>query len=1060
MHRLAHFLFGLTLLLSVAAIGVAWRLSHGPVDLDFLKGRVESAVNTSVSPLHVSMGGLSIAWRGFSHGLDQPLVLRVTDLTIDEPNGGGRAHVPVAEAALSARWLLAGRILPRSITLEQPTLILSRDTNGSVSFAVGANEQADAGETVADSTLGDLLAVLGAPVQTDLHGGGRRLSQLSSISIQDARFRFDDRVLRVTWLARHADLDFARHAGGGVDGQATLTAVLAGQQATLQARFSSPPSGRQAHVAIALSPVTPKALASAAPVLTPLAALDAPVTLEGVADLKADLTPAHMRVTARAGAGVINVQGTAIPMRRGEATVEGTLDQATLRDTVFELQAAPGGQISTLRIGGQLTREPDDLDAALHLSLDLVAFADLAEFWPRGAGGGARAWVTQNVRAGTAHDGQADFELKIPADAADTTLVKAAATLDGDNVSVTWMPAVPPIEQAKAHLVMTDPDKIEINVSSGRQKVAGADPLVIQSGQVSISGLTGTAQLASIRCDITGSIPSAIALLKDPGLHLLDHHPLDPRSPAGDARMHFQAAVPLRDDVSIDDVTIHAAGTLSSVHLSGLIANKDLDAGSFALDADTTRLTIKGSANLASIRATIDGLIDFRDGPPTQVTQKYNVSGTASARALAAAGLDATEVVTGDVGMNLVLSEYRNGDGDVAAAADFSRAELWVAPLGWRAPAGAAVKGSARVLLSKDRLTGIDRVAIDGPEIEVRGSVTVSNGSPDAVTLDHVILGRTDVKGAIRLPRGGPIGIDLTGSTLDVSAKLTEPAKPLPATPIPPGPAWSMHGRFDHVVLAHGQIATNVEVTADDDGEIMRGLSIAGSPQVGAAGGRPFAVRIGRAAGNGATPRHLTVIAADAGALLHGLDVTSMIEGGTLNIAGDFNDTTRAHLLSGTLDISDFRVLHAPAFGKLLQAVTLYGLVDALGGPGVSFTRFTAPFRYDGDTLTVHDARAFSSSLGLTVEGRVDRAEDRLDLKGTLVPAYVFNSLLGNVPFIGRLFSAEKGGGLFAVNYSLSGPTDNPTVSANPLSALTPGILRDMFGLFNGPGPGQTAPAK
>src|SRR5580698_3874150 len=211
MHRLAHFLFGLTLLLSVTAIGVAWRLSRGPVDLDFLKGRVESAVNTSVSPLHVSMGGLSIAWRGFSHGLDQPLVLRVTDLTIDEPNGVGRAHVPVAEAALSARWLLAGRMLPRSITLEQPTLILSRDTNGSVSFAVGANEQTDAGETVADSTLGDLLAVLGAPVQTDLHGGGRRLSQLSSISIQDARFRFDDRVLRVTWLARHADLDFARH---------------------------------------------------------------------------------------------------------------------------------------------------------------------------------------------------------------------------------------------------------------------------------------------------------------------------------------------------------------------------------------------------------------------------------------------------------------------------------------------------------------------------------------------------------------------------------------------------------------------------------------------------------------------------------------------------------------------------------------------------------------------------------------------------------------------------------------------------------------------------------
>jgi hypothetical protein len=74
-----------------------------------------------------------------------------------------------------------------------------------------------------------------------------------------------------------------------------------------------------------------------------------------------------------------------------------------------------------------------------------------------------------------------------------------------------------------------------------------------------------------------------------------------------------------------------------------------------------------------------------------------------------------------------------------------------------------------------------------------------------------------------------------------------------------------------------------------------------------------------------------------------------------------------------------------------------------------------------------------------------------LDLEGTVVPAYVFNSLLGRIPLIGRLFSAETGGGLFAMSYSLRGPTANPSVAANPLSALTPGILRGMFGLFDRP---------
>ena len=57
------------------------------------------------------------------------------------------------------------------------------------------------------------------------------------------------------------------------------------------------------------------------------------------------------------------------------------------------------------------------------------------------------------------------------------------------------------------------------------------------------------------------------------------------------------------------------------------------------------------------------------------------------------------------------------------------------------------------------------------------------------------------------------------------------------------------------------------------------------------------------------------------------------------------------------------------------------------------------------------------------------------------------------MPLIGGLFSAEKGGGLFAMNYSLRGPMDDPSVVANPLSALTPGILRGMFGLFDQDGP-------
>ena len=75
---------------------------------------------------------------------------------------------------------------------------------------------------------------------------------------------------------------------------------------------------------------------------------------------------------------------------------------------------------------------------------------------------------------------------------------------------------------------------------------------------------------------------------------------------------------------------------------------------------------------------------------------------------------------------------------------------------------------------------------------------------------------------------------------------------------------------------------------------------------------------------------------------------------------------------SGTADIEDFRIRDAPALGKLLQAMTLYGLVQVMQGPGLGFTRLVAPFRLTDDALELADARAFSPSLGLTMKGRVD----------------------------------------------------------------------------------------
>ena len=185
--------------------------------------------------------------------------------------------------------------------------------------------------------------------------------------------------------------------------------------------------------------------------------------------------------------------------------------------------------------------------------------------------------------------------------------------------------------------------------------------------------------------------------------------------------------------------------------------------------------------------------------------------------------------------------------------------------------------------------------------------------------------------------------------------------------------------------------------------------------------------------------------AADGGAVLRAMDLVDSVQGGALSLRATYDDTRADSPLSGTVELRSFRMRNAPGLGKLLQAVTVYGVVEALSGPGLSFNALSMPFTWNGSVLDVVDVQAFSASLGLTAQGRVDTVRKTVDLRGTVVPLYVINSMLGRIPLLGRLFSAEKGGGLLAVNYSLRGPLGDPGVSVNPLSALTPGFLRGLF---------------
>ena len=205
--------------------------------------------------------------------------------------------------------------------------------------------------------------------------------------------------------------------------------------------------------------------------------------------------------------------------------------------------------------------------------------------------------------------------------------------------------------------------------------------------------------------------------------------------------------------------------------------------------------------------------------------------------------------------------------------------------------------------------------------------------------------------------------------------------------------------------------------------------------------------------------RKFSVTSVDAGSVLKALDVTGNVVGGGLSVTGRYDDTAPRSPFKGTVEIADFRLERAPLLAKVLSVASLAGILNALSGQGIDFSRFKASVTYVGGAIYTDDLLAHGSALGFTGKGSVDLKKQTIDLQGTVVPAYALNSLLGNIPLLGSILTGpQEGGGVFAANYRMRGALDNPDVTVNPLATLTPGILRNIFNIFDKPVPSASPP--
>jgi hypothetical protein len=1043
-HRLLVWLGSVAAVVILIVAAGVWRLLSGPVELDRLVPYVEQALQRSGAGIGVAVAGVSIGIDPDTHQLD----LRAQDVRLSLPSGEKLANFPQMATSFSLGAMLGGRIEPTRLVVEHPALALTREANGALRLRVGGPDAA-----ADQSGLQNALALF-APLRPDTPW-----SQLRQISIRDATILIDDRVTGKVWRADRVAASLERSSAGAT-GDVSFTVMLGGNTPELHATYRYVAATQQLDVELAVAGLDPAALAPFSPVLAPLAGAQFPVS--GSADIRFDAATGIAeggRLDLGFGTGVIDtnllVSGR-LSVAQGELHAEYAPDSAELRLERLALDLNGGTTlVVTGKLGGlrpQLVSTgatwPSSLAGTLGVTVMHVPVSRVDSLWPTGVSPGGRKWVATNVSEGMVDEMAMRFGMTFDPAALAASFSDPQGTIRYHDLTVDYFNGLPPLKKVGGTATLND-RRLDFAVTGGVLK-----SLKASGGAISITDIGSRIETLTVDVGLQGALQDALDTIDAKPLHYAHEAGIDPAQVSGklDAQLHFK--MPLLADVKLADVDYGAKATLSGVSYQDVAFDRSLTDGNFAVELGHDGVHAKGSGKFDGSAATVDGNLYFH--PKTGPRIRYRIGLVLDDAARRRLGWDfADERVSGPVALDVVYTVPPGGTkSEVDATLDLDNAGLTLDEAGWKKPP--QVPGSAKLVIALD-----DDVVVGLPEIDIKTAgldgkfaVTVDRDdrSLNRVDIRRLVMADDDFSGTVSRRLGGGWQADIHGARLDIhraAKRALESGKPTSMTPL------AINAHLAELVLGPRRSLRDVSAMLLRDRGSWQTIDIAGRY----ANGHRIALSLGGAAGNG----RLHVESDDLGQSFGLFGVADNVVGGKLTVDGTMSEVDGHQVLRAHIDGRDYRLVRAPALAQLLSMTSLDGIAAMMSGSGIPFTNLRGDVDFSRGVITLKRVIAYGGALGVSAKGWLNLGEDQIDVDGTLAPAYAVNSVLGNFPVLGSLLMGGEGQGLFAARFHLGGSNDNPTVTVNPLSALTPGLLRHLFDPFSDldqPGATQPGPAQ
>jgi hypothetical protein len=1034
--------FILLIVCGVALSYGAWLIHKKPLNMGFAKPYLEEQLRNPDTGIYAKLDEVILHWPDFrgpvlvgikgAHLLDRQNreILFIDDAAL------GLAHLP----------LLIGKVIPQALIVRNTNLHVSRSAAGR--FILGfdtegtrAAEYAGAAQTDLISHIVGYLAGTGdAAVKTD-----SPLVDLKRFKLENISLLIDDEILGTEWIIPRFDLDL-NQLDTGLAAAYNLYLNATEEESFIQGRAVFDRQSLTTHIKTQIKNINLEHVLNKMPAVQNAQSYKGIISGEIKAQLNSQFMPSDAVLDIQVDNGALVVPSLYDTPLSFDTPALKLIYEKKDNEHITTYRMADGTLADIpLSMEGKLHYKPGSvLNAPLHIRVPHIKQKALKTLWPKGLEDEpVTAWLTQRISGGAFSDVKATLEVF-------GHKAEGAWDIDAKNINMDFV-------FADSHIQFLDNFTPAANVRGTGRMDAKSDTIRIDVDNANVQGLqveNGVVILSDVMAvgkDSAEIVMPVKARLADV-FHFIAQerigvdHGFDTAKIKGTADFTVKISMPTLTDVLIKNIDLNVEGKGVGTYLPSVISGLDLSEMTYTAKLKNDTLRIEGVGLFDDRKTDVSYIRQLDMGGVTQTGEKMRVKAKliGDNNLLNKMGVAVDDYISGTFPVDVTYVMDRNGSAKADIYADTSLATFKIAPFGFARKGGPGSYVELSVQLKNERVQHLRNfnVAANGLRLS-KGTMAfapVTGGDMRFASLNVTAAALKETKGAFSLNQNasGALDFNFKGDVFDLRPFLKQKDKPSRAQ----NPPLTIDIQAQTLLTNEQDRISQGKIRAKIDGK-----------------GRFDRLNVEALAGRGLLKidygadqtgrRHFNLTAEDGGGALNIFGIYNKVRDGRLVIngkaaTGNFED----HTINGTAFMTDFRVRKAPVLGKLLSALSLPGLLQLVDGDGVVFkkmaTDFSWQYRPHGSVIRFKDGRTSGNSLGLTFDGKIDNAQHSIDADGTLIPLSGLNKTITEIPLIGDLLSGGSES-LFSATYTIKGNLDDPKVSVNPLSVLTPGILRRVL---------------